>query len=214
MGKPSKPNMTRQVAIHGGLSVVGKHAEVKNLTLDVETNDAFATDLGSVWFNKSLGRISYVSGQDDVTGNISNIQRLANTDDVERHLFKDVKNTNLITIKFGQPVFSVDGFNVDLANASNVETREVIGLVCDNEIIYNNVGKVQMSGLITGSLEQWFEVTGSTSGLIPNRRYFLNTISGKISPTPPAGDGQHVCVLGKAIDATTFFISVEKPIAL
>lgn len=213
-GKPIVPKMNKQVTIHGGLALKGRHAELKNLTLDVENNDSIATDLGSVWFNQSKSRISYVDAQVENTGEITSIKRLANTDDIDRHLFKDVKNNNLINMKFGQPVMSVDGFNADLANADSVETREVIGLVCDSEIAYDTVGKIQMSGCITGTLEQWFEVTGVASGLIANRRYFLNTISGKITPTPPTGVNQHVCALGKAISETTLLINIERPIAL
>jgi hypothetical protein len=55
----------------------------------------------------------------------------------------------------------------------------------------------------------YFEGTNTQlSGLTPGSRYYLNTVAGGVTDTPPSGSGNVVQYLGKAISATE--ISFEK----
>lgn len=129
-----------------------------------------------------------------------------------------VNNTNN-NILFGQPVYIVsDNGNlavVALADATDILKKDVIGVISDTVILANGgTGKVALYGKITGTAQQWAVVTNTVNGLVANTKYFLDIVTGILSPTIPVSDGQYCCLVGKSLSTTDFVIKIEQPIKL
>jgi hypothetical protein len=123
----------------------------------------------------------------------------------------NISNDDLV---LGNVVYSFSDTEVDKAN-SKFETKKIaIGLVADNLVLsQGGVCKIQTTGILTGTLNQWEAVTGMVGGLVVNSRYFLDTISGKLTPYMPS-DAISLCPVGKAISQTEFSINIETIINL
>lgn len=110
------------------------------------------------------------------------------------------ENVDVVQIKAGQAVTAVS-LGVELANPSSNSTL-AIGLALGDL----NVGE---SGIIitTGQVEltDWTEVIGSAS-LSVNANYFLDTVAGKLSTTPPNNLINQI--VGRAVTAKTIVLTL------
>lgn len=198
-----------QVKIHGGVRFVGPDSEVSNLTLEIESIDPNSLSEGHVWYNTVEERVKYVESKN----NQMTTRALANLDDLKADRQLVVMNGGSRSLVFGQPVYSALS-GIDSASAGNSEKRTVIGLVCENEIGLNVEGRIQFRDVLSGTVSQWTEVTGSPTGLVPGQAYFLSVESGKLTYTPPTTEGQNICYVGRAISNTDLFVDIQRPIAL
>lgn len=114
------------------------------------------------------------------------------------------------TVLVGQPVYVSGNNTINLGDASSINTSNVVGLVSVGASA-NGTSTV----LTEGSVNQadWSNVI-STSLLTPGATYFLSVTSGKMSTTPPTGNGESVVTLGTALTTTKFDIEVNKVAAL
>jgi len=107
-------------------------------------------------------------------------------------------NVDAVQIKAGQAVTSIST-GVELANPANTSTL-AIGLALGN-INIGDPGVIVTAGQF--SLDNWTDVIGSIN-LTVGSTYFLSSISGKLSTTPPSGLTNQI--VGKAI--TTKILSL------
>jgi hypothetical protein len=115
----------------------------------------------------------------------------------------------------GQPVYSVSGTNVDLAQANAQGTIRVIGLTLSTAVNAANPGDVLIDGKLTATTTQWDAVTGQSGGLTPGVNYFLNPANpGQLTVTAPSTVGEFVVRVGYALSATEFEIEIGQPIKL
>lgn len=110
------------------------------------------------------------------------------------------------SVVIGQPVYVSSSNTVNLADASSVNTSKVVGLT-STPASANGTTIL----LTEGSVNQadWTAVTG-TANLAPGSVYFLGTTAGKMTTTPPTGDGEVVVTLGTAITTKKFDIEVNE----
>lgn len=123
----------------------------------------------------------------------------------------NLSNDDLV---FANAVYAVSNIEVDKANAKFDNKKIVLGLVID-EIALSQGGacNIQTSGIIEGTFAQWEAVTGMVGGLVINSKYFLDTVSGKLTPYAPS-DAIALCPVGKAISSTELSINIETVINL
>ena len=229
------------VRIHGSINLQGGDTEIRNLELEQVTVDPLNENLGTVWFNESLNRVSY----NETTGDTPIVRRVAHDSDIsnlstqiattatelttalttssnaailqattainEETVINNTENTLL----FGQPVYMEIGGSVFPADATNIDRKTVVGLVCSDTIPANGgIGQIKLLGKLSGTSTQWSMVTNVVGGLLPDSRYFLDIYSGRITNVMPTGDGQYCCIIGYALSNTDFVIKIERPIAL
>jgi hypothetical protein len=118
---------------------------------------------------------------------------------------------------FGQAVYATGTNGIALAKANAEATTRCIGLVASIIIESGGgEGKIQTTGVLTGSVAQWEFVTGMVGGLVPNKPYFVDpTVKGQITPFPlNFNDGQFLTCVGIAVSPTQMAINTERPIAL
>jgi hypothetical protein len=124
-------------------------------------------------------------------------------------------NGDFITLFRGMPVVidSINYDNVIRGNASNNDGAQIIGVVSDESILMNTIGKIMSKGLINQPTNLWDSLTGETDGLVGGKDYFLrNDVAGGITRFPPTTG--FIVKIGKAISATTLSVDVEPPIEL
>lgn len=113
-------------------------------------------------------------------------------------------------IAVGQPVYVSGNNTVNLADASDTSTANVIGFAISSANATESV-IVRTEGFVT--LADWTTVTGSAA-LIPGQQYFLSIAEGKMAISPPASAGEVVARLGTAITTTKFDIEVNEVVIL
>lgn len=129
--------------------------------------------------------------------------------------FPTLTNNETITITFGQPVYIDTGGGMQLAQANNIATSEVIGLVYEDTIAATQAGKIFGDGFITGTAAQWDVVTGGSGGLKPGHEYWLDSAaSGKLTHVPPSASGHVVAPIGKAVNSTTLKLDINHTVIL
>jgi hypothetical protein len=110
------------------------------------------------------------------------------------------------TVFVGQPVYVVSNNTVNLADASDTTMAKAIGFVTQSATA-NTAVVVQTDGLF--ELANWEAIIGAIS-LTPGSTYFLSTVTGQMSTTPPTGDGDTVVTMGTAVSTTKFDIEVNE----
>lgn len=110
------------------------------------------------------------------------------------------ENVDAVQIKAGQAV-TVVSTGVELANPASNSTL-TFGLALGN-INVGSSGVIVTTGQIT--LDDWTEVTGSTD-LSVGSSYFLSSVSGKLTTTPPSGLINQI--VGKAVTTKILVITL------
>jgi len=124
-------------------------------------------------------------------------------------------NNNVGAINIGQPVYSVSGTAVDLAQANAQATIGVAGLVVETSIDADANGDILPDGILTATTAEWDDVTGQNGGLTPGANYFLDAASaGKLTATAPTVPGKFVVRVGHALSATELEVEIQQPIKL
>jgi hypothetical protein len=134
------------------------------------------------------------------------------SEDSEVLIIERLTNDNAGTIVIGQPVYVKSNGNIDLAQADDANTAQVIGLVFDDAIPSTGLGAVAVGGALTATTAEWDIVAGTTGGLTPGAIYYLS-VAGKLTETPPSSIGEYVTQVGYAISPTVLIIEIE-PISL
>jgi len=213
----------RKVIVHGGIELLGEDTEVQNLNLEKLPTDPHDRRMGNVWINEADKRIAYVENEANPElirklihdGDLAALKETIDLKDNRLDTYLTVKNITTNDMMFGQPVYSLNNLEAGFANANDINKKKVIGLVSDNIIESNGTsGCVLTSGLLTGTIAQWEYVTGMIGGLVPDTKYFLDTVSGKLTLYPPTDSGQFICLLGSALTTTIFLIRIERPITI
>lgn len=119
-------------------------------------------------------------------------------------------NNSGTTVTIGTPVYIDASESVDLALASDIITKDVIGLIVDTSISAASSGSVRPYGSLTASTGAWDSITGDTGGLTVGASYYLDPYTaGKMTATIP-DFGFYVVYLGKALSTTKFMIQIEQ----
>lgn len=120
------------------------------------------------------------------------------------------ENKDVVPILKGQPV-AVDpsGVGVVLANGT-VYGKECVGLATE-DIAVGFTGVILVDGPL--ELADWTDVTGSAD-LVPLGVYFLDTVSGKLTTTPPETVGYVLQRCGVQLTPAILQIKVDYPINL
>lgn len=62
--------------------------------------------------------------------------------------------------------------------------------------------------------EEWNQVTGGISGLTPGVAYYLSTVPGMLTTTPPSLSGTYVVEVGRSVSATAMLVHPRPRIQL
>lgn len=115
----------------------------------------------------------------------------------------------------GTPVYVSAADTVLQAQADDVATAEVLGLVSDVTIAAEAEGRVLTDGRLAATTAQWDAVTGEVGGLTAGSVYYVDPdTAGLITTTAPTADGDVVARVGKALSTTILEISINPPILL
>lgn len=126
--------------------------------------------------------------------------------------FIGFENADTVTIDAGMPVV-VFGEDAKRASAASFALAPVIGVVIQGAaptlyIVVDPYGELALT------TAQWDAVTGQSGGLTPSAIYYLGLAPGTLTTTPPSSSGQLVCQVGRAMSATSLFVSPQVPIYL
>ena len=94
-----------------------------------------------------------------------------------------------------------------LGNATNDQAKAVG--IATVDAADNAAGTYQTDGII--DVTDWTQATGAAT-LATNGRYYLDTVAGKITTTPPTTAGNVVQYIGTALSTTALDISITQPI--
>lgn len=126
-----------------------------------------------------------------------------------------LNNANTVAAPIGAPIYLSAANSFMPARANAGPSTEVLGFVRDVSIAPAGTGSIQTDGVLVASTAQWDAVTGQTGGLTAGGVYFLDAATaGKLTTVAPTTLGQYVLRLGRAVNATTFEISIGVPILL
>lgn len=128
---------------------------------------------------------------------------------------KLVTNDNASPIVIGEPVYSSAADHVDLADGTNVNKSEVVGLVSDVSIAAGVTGNIQTGGILSATTGQWDAITGGSGGLTVGSVYYLDVATpGHLTLTPPVTLTDWLVRIGRALSTTELEIGIEPPIGL
>ena len=114
----------------------------------------------------------------------------------------------------GTPVYISGSDAMAIARANASVTADVQGILLA-DTVDAATGSVQTDGKVVLTTAQWDVITGQTGGLTPGADYYLDAAAaGKLSTTPPAATGEFVTFLGKALNAITLDLSIDRGIEL
>ncbi len=118
------------------------------------------------------------------------------------------ENEDVTTILRGQ-VVAIHPTGIWRANASD-DTRNAVGLMSENTAVgaRNNVVTDEVF-----TMSDWSAVIGKQN-LDPGEIYFLDTVSGRLTVTPPRIPGQVAQQVGRAISSIALDIECEEAILL
>jgi len=150
-----------------------------------------------------------------VNGQIQQIQAGDTLQGISNPAIVTLVNGNANAIVIGSPVYASAAGTVDLAQADDVNTSEVVGLVSDASVANGANGSIQTGGILTATTGQWDTITGETGGLVANTVYFLDpSAEGKLTVNAPTTDGHLVSRIGKGLSTTQLEIAIQPPILL
>jgi hypothetical protein len=109
----------------------------------------------------------------------------------------------------GQPVYLHADASVSLAQADDIATAEVIGLIAE---VNGSTIELLTDGHLT--LADWTNVIGSAS-LSPGAVYYLDeSTAGQLNTAPPTTVGEVVVIVGRALSTKTLDIEISEGVLL
>lgn len=100
------------------------------------------------------------------------------------------------SVAVGDVVYADSSGTIRSANAISISTSRVVGICTAKDT--STSCNVQTTGYTSTIF----------SGLIANTNYFLDTVSGQLTSTPPTGSNQVVIHIGRALNNTRLFIQI------
>jgi hypothetical protein len=110
------------------------------------------------------------------------------------------------TVVAGQPVYVSGDSTVNLANAGNSSTAQVLGLVSVGASA-NTTATVLSEGSV--NLSDWTAIAGTTN-LTPGSLYYLSTTFGHITTTAPSAPTDTVVKIGLAVSTSKIDIEINE----
>ena len=167
----------------------------------------------------ALGAVTTMNSiEATVASQVGSIQAAVNeaiaTSILNSSLQEIVLNSTVNPIIFGQPVYCVLGNTIDVAVATDIVKKDVMGLVISPTIGAGLTGDIITFGELVGTVTQWGAVTGEVNGLTPDAEYFLDVTAGKITSTAPMSTAAYLCSIGTARTNTALSINISQPIQL
>lgn len=115
------------------------------------------------------------------------------------------------TVNICRAVYITNNNTFSPANANNVNSKNVVGLVNVTSIANAASGNVAVSGIMEATTGQWDAVTGQTGGLTYGAIYYLsNATAGALTTTAP-GSG-YVAPIGIALSTTKIKINIGQTV--
>jgi hypothetical protein len=120
------------------------------------------------------------------------------------------QNKDVVQIKQGQ-IVAVHPSGTGIVRAGAIDNaKNGVGLAAaDTDPTFS--GDVQVGDVF--EMSDWTNVVGVPT-LLPLASYFLSTVLGQLTTTPPNVDGQVVQVIGRAVSTTQLKLEIEEPILL
>lgn len=113
------------------------------------------------------------------------------------------------------PVYASGAGQVNKAQADSASTKNVLGLIADEDVPPTSEGAVQSDGIFTATTGEWDAVTGDVGGLVVGSKYYLDAATaGMLSATVPSTQGDYVAMVGIALSTTEMEISITPTIKL
>lgn len=164
---------------------------------------------------KTQLQINLVDNTPDIDKPVSILQRQAIDDSLKSGTgFLTKLNNTTDDLRFGTVIYANTLTGIAKANPTDETKSNAIGLVFDDIMLSNNgSGKIQTTGVISGTLEQWDRALDISGGLIPNKRYYLSEVPGKLTGFMPL-TANYLTMIGIAISQTEFSINIEPTIKL
>ncbi len=141
-------------------------------------------------------------------------QKLDDGDDTawETVRFVNGPNGSLSTLELGMPVVQIGG-SLYPASAASTGTAHVIGLVALGAGP-TLIARITASGPLRFQVPDWTLITGELGGLTLGATYYLASVPGMLTTTPPAAPGQSLVEVGQAMTTTRLLINIRRPIFL
>lgn len=134
---------------------------------------------------------------------------------LEGLFWQTLTNNETSAISFGQPVYSDGSGSVQLAQANDIATSEIAGLVYDASIAGGATGRIIRAGFVEGTTAQWDAVTGDSGGLDEVDYYLDHNTAGMLTRVAPtSGSGDVVAVLGRGISSTILLLRPQLTVQL
>ncbi len=143
------------------------------------------------------------------------LEQLQPGDRVQQVVVFDRQNGNTGNVVMCTPVYASGAGQVDEAQADAASTKNVLGLIADDDVAPSGNGAVQSDGIFTATTAQWDAVTGDTGGLTMGSRYYLDdAASGTLTITLLTTQGNFIAPVGIALSTTELEISIGPTVKL
>jgi hypothetical protein len=119
------------------------------------------------------------------------------------------QNKDSVPLLAGQ-VVTVHASGTGIVRAAATPTTGGVGIVTAPAAV-GEAPQIQTDGVV--SLLDWSSSTGTVS-LSPRGVYYLDTVQGGLTLTPPTATGQVVQVIGRALSSTELDLEIGEPILL
>lgn len=143
------------------------------------------------------------------------LEQLQPGDRVQQVVLFDRQNGNTSNLVICTPVYASGAGQVNEAQADSASTKNVLGLIADEDVAPSDDGAIQSDGIFAATTGQWDAVTGDTGGLITGLRYYLDDLApGMLTKTIPILQGNYIVPVGMALSTTELEISIDPSIKL
>jgi hypothetical protein len=143
------------------------------------------------------------------------LEQLQPGDRVQTVVVFNRQNANTGNLVICTPIYASGAGQINKAQADSASTKNVLGLVADNDIAPSANGAVQSDGIFEATTTQWDAVTGDTDGLTVGSKYYLDdATAGQLTDTLPTTQGNYIVPIGIALSTTELEITIGPTIKL
>lgn len=178
----------------GRITVTNGNGAAGNPTFDLATTGIGAGTYNGITFDvygRATGAVASASNQ----------------------IIEPLVNGNGGAIVIGRAVYSSGDNTVNVANANNISTAKVVGVVTSVTTAAGANANVAIAGIVTATTGQWDVVTGQSGGLTSGATYYLsNVTAGAMTTTAPATG--ILAPVGIAISSTKMKLQIDRVVIL
>lgn len=143
-----------------------------------------------------------------ITGEVQELPLADNLPDDSQLLSRTFTSTVLP----GEPVYVDGAGSVDQAQADALGTSDVLG-IAPAAVTAAQPGNVVTDGVVTLTTGEWDAVAGTTGGLSPGAKYFLDpAVAGRVEEGSSAAATEYVVEIGEGLSTTEMHVRPRRRI--